>query len=76
MPVPDLEITGGGGGGHPDPEIGGGAVSQNIFRLFGLQFGLRIRGRAGSPGPSPGSATANLCDVFYLQKVSFLFLSN
>ena len=42
-----------GGGGHPDPERGGGQ-SQNFFRLFGSQFGLKI----GGGGASPGSATA------------------
>ena len=39
-------------GGHPDPERGGGGHSQNFFRLFGSQFGLKIG------GASPGSATA------------------
>ena len=52
---------GGGGGGHPDPEMwGGGAVStKKNFRPSGPQLGLTIRGGggAGSPGPSPGSAT-------------------
>ena len=53
----DLQIMG-GGGGHPDPEIRGGGQSQKFFfRPFGPHFGLKIRG-AGSPGPSPGSATA------------------
>ena len=36
-------------------EEGGG-----LFRLFGPQFGLKIRGGGASPpGPSPGSATVN-----------------
>ena len=43
---PDLQIRGGGGrGGHPDPEIKGGAVSKKFFQPFGLEFGLKIRGR-------------------------------
>ena len=43
-----------GGGGHPDPEIRrGGAVSKNIFRLFGPQFWLKIRGGGGTHGPLP-----------------------
>ena len=44
---PDVQISGGGGGGV-----------EKIFSL-GPQFGLKIR-RVGSgpPGPSPGSATA------------------
>ena len=41
---PDLQI-GGGGGGHPDPEIrGGGAgpgLKKSFFRPFGLHFGLK-----------------------------------
>ena len=47
--------------GYPDPEIkgkggaGGGAVSKNVFRSFGPQFGLKFK---GGPGPSPGSTTA------------------
>ena len=64
---PDLPIRGGGGGhpglpirggaGHPDPEIIGVERSKkNFFRPLGPQFGPKIRG-AGSPGPSPGSAT-------------------
>ena len=53
----DLQIRA-GRGIHPDPEIGGvGAVLKNIFRLLGSQFGPNVRGWA-SPGPSPGSATA------------------
>ena len=37
---------------------GVGAVSKkNIFRPLEPQFGLKIRGRPGSPGPSPESAT-------------------
>ena len=41
---------------HLDPEIkaggGGGAVSKNnFFRPFGPQFGLKIGGGAGPPGP-------------------------
>ena len=32
----------------------GGAVSQKNFWPFGPQFGLKIRGELGPPGPSPG----------------------
>ena len=55
---PDLQIRGGGGGsGHPDPEIiGVGRSKKNFFRPLGPQFGPKIRG-ADPPGPSPGSAT-------------------
>ena len=49
------------GGGHPDPAIrgggGGGAVSEIFFRPLGPQFGLKIRGRPGTPGSSPGPVT-------------------
>ena len=45
-----------------DPEMWGRGRSQQkkIFRPTGPQLGLTIRGGggAGSPGPSPGSATA------------------
>ena len=52
----DLQIR--GRGGHPDPEIrgGGGGLKKNLFRPFGPQFGLKIRGAGGPPGTSPGSA--------------------
>ena len=35
---------GGGGGGHPDPEIKGDPASKFFFRLFGSHFGLKIPG--------------------------------
>ena len=38
---------GGGGSGHPDPEIRRPGLKKNFFRLFGLQFGLQIRGGTG-----------------------------
>ena len=50
---------GGGGAGHPDPEISRGAQSpKKFFRLFGPHFDRKIRGGAGPSGPSPGSTTA------------------
>ena len=54
---PNLQVEGGGGGGHPDPEIRGDRPQKNIFRPFGPLFGLKVKG-GGSPGPSPGSASA------------------
>ena len=50
------------GGGHPDPGGGGLLVTKKIFRPFGPQFGLKIKGggAGGPPGLSPGSATATL----------------
>ena len=36
---------GGGGGGHPDPEIrSGDGLQKKYFLLLGPQFGLKIRG--------------------------------
>ena len=43
------------GGGRG--EGGGRRSKKNFFRHFGPQFGLKIRRRAGPPGPSLGSAT-------------------
>ena len=49
----------GGGGGHLDPEVRGSpGLKKIIFRPFGPQFGLKVRG-AGPPGPSSGSATVS-----------------
>ena len=46
---PDLQIRGGGGGGH----------KKDFFRPFGPHFGLKITGVEGEgAGPSPRSATA------------------
>ena len=52
-------LGGGGGVGHPETEIreAGRRSPKNFFRPFGPQFGLKIRGAPGPPGPSPGSAT-------------------
>ena len=41
----------GGGGGHPDPVIGGGVLKKK-FPPFRLQFGLKIRGGVGPRAPS------------------------
>ena len=40
---PDFEMRGGGGGRSP----------RKIFWPFGPQFGVKIRGELGPPGPSP-----------------------
>ena len=55
MAEPDLQIRWGGGGGSSRPWDKGRGVSKIFFRLFGPQFGLKIRG--AGPGPSPESAT-------------------
>ena len=44
---PDFEMRGEGGGWSP----------RKIFWPFGPQFGLKIRGELGPPGPFPGSVT-------------------
>ena len=44
----------------PDPDLGireGGGGLQKFFRPFQPQFGLKIRGSPGPPGPSNGSLT-------------------
>ena len=54
---PELQIRG-GGGGHPDPEIREGVRSlKKLFRPFGPQFGLKIKGSPSPPGSFPGSVT-------------------
>ena len=51
MPETDLEIRfGGWGGGLP----------KTFFQSFEPQYGLKIRGLPGPPGPLPRSATANV----------------
>ena len=49
-----IQVGGGGVGGHPDLEIREGQ-SQKSFRPLRPQFGLKIRGGGGPPGPLPGS---------------------
>ena len=58
--APNLEIIGGGGwvGSSRPLEKWGAGLQKNFFPPFGPQFGLKIRGEPGPPGPSPGSATA------------------
>ena len=59
VPDPDLEIRGARSSRPKDK--GEGAVSPpNVFVPSGPQFGRKIRG-AGSPGPSPESATVLTC---------------
>ena len=38
-------------------EGGGGAVAKNFFLALRASVWSKIKGRAGPPGPSPGSAT-------------------
>ena len=51
----DLQM-GGGGGGHPDPEIRVGELKK-FFSALRASFGSKIRGGGRGPSPSPGSAT-------------------
>ena len=56
MADPDLQRRGGGGAGHPDPEIrgvGGTRSKKNFFRPFGPHFGLKIRGGGRAPPLDP-----------------------
>ena len=57
MVDPDLQIMGGGGDGHPDPEMRG-RCPKMFFWPFGPQFGLKNKGGGGlgPSGPSPGTA--------------------
>ena len=52
-PVADPDLRyGGGGGGHPDPEITGAPGLKNFFfRPFVPQFGLKLRGEGSATAP-------------------------
>ena len=67
MADPDLQIRGWEGGcGHPDPEIGGQMVSK---KFSWASVWSKIKGGGGGcggAGPSPGSATANSLEIFYV----------
>ena len=48
VPVQDLEIRGrGAGGGPPDPEISGGAVSKKFFLALRVSVWSKNKGGAG-----------------------------
>ena len=76
---PDLLIRGVGGGGRqsfrPQDKREGGSLKKIFFWPFGPQFGLKIRGRPGVPGPYPGSATA-IVEACSLKKLSDRTRSN
>ena len=56
---------GGGGGGHPDPEISRGAQSpKKFFRLFGPHFDRKIRGGGRAPRAPPLDPPLPLSRVF------------
>ena len=64
MPDPDLATSGGGGGGHPDPEIRG--VSKKFGGPFKPLYCLKIGGL------SPGSAAELIqcCEVLQSGKLT------
>ena len=51
----DLQIRGGRGGGHPDPDIrgGGGLATKNFFSALRASFWSENKGRPGPPEPLP-----------------------
>ena len=61
---------------------GGGGVAclqKNFFSSFGPQFGLKIKGtagRAGLPGLTPESATAEMWTLSMHKKILFLSLED
>ena len=60
VPDPDLEIMGGGGG------VEGGGLQKKCIRPLRPQFGLKIRGEAGPPGPSPRSTSVQILIFIYI----------
>ena len=64
MPDPDLEIRGEEAGCRSSRPLGRGgggrSPKKKKFPFVGPQFGRKITGGAGPPGPSSGSATE--CD--------------
>ena len=59
-----LEKGDGGGGWVRSPKI-----SENFFRPFGPQFGLKIKANPGLPGPFPGSVTFLLFFFFHCRSL-------
>ena len=55
----------------PDPDL----EKRVVFRPLRPQFGLKISGGGGAspPGPSPGSATAQLSRLFSLSTLKMAF---
>ena len=55
---PDLQIRGGGGAGHLDPEIRGSSSPKKFFPALWASVWSKNKRGAAPPGPLPGSATA------------------
>ena len=53
MTDPDLEIRGGGGSGHPDPEIRGRTVPPQIFSAPWAPFWSKNKGEGAGPLAPP-----------------------
>ena len=66
---------GGGGRGHPDPEIRGGPVSKKIFSGLGASFWSKNKGGPFPPGPSPGFATGILKTLVSLYIYHFALIT-
>ena len=62
---PDLQISKGGGGAHPDLEIKGGSLKKNSFSVLRASFWSKNEGGPGPPGRSPRSATVKRHEEFY-----------
>ena len=63
VPDPDFEIKGAWSSRPLDS--GGERSPKKFFRLFGPQFGLKIRGRVPRAPPLSGYATALLAEPFF-----------
>ena len=67
---PDLQIRGGGGAGHRDPEISrGGGVSKKIFLALQASVWSNNKGGPAPLGTSPRSATAIERGVFAIAMI-------
>ena len=65
MANPELQIRGGGGSGHPDPEMrGGGTVLKNVFSALRASVWSKNKGRPPSLDP-PVSRNPNCFQMFF-----------
>ena len=72
------KVGGGGGDGHPDPEIRGGGFKKMFFRPFGHHFGLKIRGDRANRAPPldlPVTKMQKLLKMFTASLVIRVFLT-
>ena len=66
VPAPDLEIRAGEGGW-----VEGGGLPKKFIRPFRPQFGLKIRGEAGPPDPSPRSTSVQILIFIYTAQFTY-----